>query len=222
MDLYTMYQEHAETRVLVEPDADGVEQKYIVGMGIVYDTWSPVYWGFQERVQAGAATEALQGADIRGSFNHSDDILLARNNGTMELTETPSGVRYRILIDEQDSDSLSTYRKVLNRKVTGSSFTFRVEEEELERIEMEDGTEVLRRTIVKLAELREMGPVTYPFYPTTDSQVRTAPDQDIVKQLFDKAGRANPLAGVEAANRLQKQREMETTEIYKRSIEACR
>lgn len=220
----TLFQQHEQTRAISEGD-EGEEQKFIVGSGIVYNEWSPVYWGFRERVMPGAATERLELDDIRASFNHSDDILLGRNNGTLELTETDLSVDYRILVDEFDADSINTYRKIQSKKVTGSSFTFRIGDEELEYVEMDDGTTLIQRTIHTLKELREMGPVSYPFYPTTDSQARTIPTREELSRICKHHGLnlpdANIKADKEAAIRFQRQIEMEQIEINKRSLELC-
>src|SRR5690554_6288285 len=90
-----------DSRDYLEPDeaevrAEGDEGKErIKGLGIVYSRWSQNLGGFKERIQPGAATEALAKSDIRSLFNHNPDRVLGRlRSGTLELEETDRGVHY--------------------------------------------------------------------------------------------------------------------------------
>lgn len=228
VELIRRFVEGAESRA-----EDGDDGKIIAGRGIVYNQLSPVYWGLQEIIESGAATECLKTDDIRGLFNHESSNLLARYNNpvaddTMTLVENKDGLDYRMQINEADPMAIGVHARVIRRDASGSSFAFRMDSDEYEvtKEELEDGVYLYTRTIFKFKMLYDVGPVTYPYYPTTTSTARTDAQEIELRSMCKRFGFELPDATIEAekiaaANRLQKQREIERSKISVRRRKLC-
>ena len=149
------------------------EGRKISGLGIVYGQETRLWDDLYEVIRPGAATAVLAGEpDIRSAFNHSGDHILGRTkSGTLELEETPEGVRYTV-----SPPDASWARDLINSMergdIDGSSFTFGVEPQDEKVTKREDGTYL--REIFRLSAIGEMGPVSYPAYETTTANVRSA------------------------------------------------
>ena len=158
--------------------ADGAS--YVEGTGIVFSQWSDDLGGFRELVDP-AATDGALDPDMAVCFNHDANFLLGRAPNTAEISTDASGVHYRAEINPDDPSAVSTHAKIARGDVTGSSFQFRVEDD---RWESDDtGT---RRTILKFAEVIEMGPVVFPAYSQTVASARAT---DIAKRMVEVRSR---------------------------------
>lgn len=142
---------------------------HIVGHGAVFDTETEIFRGFFEVVRRGAFTEAISSDDVRGLFNHDSNFVLGRNRaGTMTLREDDKGLLYDIVAPETDIVRDLVLAPMKRGDVTGSSFSFTIDQQRW--TERQDNE---LREILKVKRLYDVGPVTFPAYPTADSQVRT-------------------------------------------------
>lgn len=142
-----------------------------------YELWR----GVKERVMPGAFNRSLAEAqDVRGLFNHDPNLILGRTSaGTMTLKVDKRGLRYEI--EPGDTTVAKDVMSHLKRKdVTGSSFSFRVVKEAW--IKREDGTEIRE---IHDVDLYDVGPVTFPAYPGSDSSVRTE-DVEVAKRSLSE------------------------------------
>lgn len=121
-----------------------------------------------ERIMPGAFDGALTD-DARGLYNHDVSHVLGRQGaGTMRLTSDPRGLRYEI--DLPDTTTGRDVAELVARgDVTGSSFGFTMYGGE-ERYEREGDTHV--RYIVRVGQLYDVGPVTFPAYTAASVAVR--------------------------------------------------
>lgn len=159
-----------ERRTITQPvelRADGAK-KTAAGYAAVFNKLSQNLGGFVEQVAPGAFTKTLQEQDIRGLFNHGEDLVLGRMQaGTLRLVEDGTGLAYEI--DLPDTTVGRDVAVLLERKdVSGSSFGFRTIEDEWG--ETDSGFPL--RTLKQVA-LRDVGPVTFPAYADTDSALRS-------------------------------------------------
>ncbi len=169
-----------------------------VGYAAVFNEWSEDLGGFLEQVAPSAFTKTLAEADIRGLFNHSEDVPLGRvKAGTMRLEADRRGLRYEI--DLPDSPNGQNVAEALRRgDITGSSFGFRTIGDMWD--EHEDGTPL--RTLTEVA-LRDAGPVTFPAYLGADSALRSLAesrslDLDALIEARDAGRLADALAECDA------------------------
>ena len=123
-----------------------------------------------ERIAPGAFDSVID-QDVRAVFNHDPSAVLGRvAAGTLRLELAAGGLSYSV-----DPPNTVTGREVteLIRRgdVDGSSFRFRVapDGQTLDR----DG-ELTIRTITKIRDLVDVGPVTWPAYEATSSATRAA------------------------------------------------
>lgn len=148
----------------VQRRADGVST--ISGYAAVFNTLSEDMWGFREKIAPGAFSGVLEN-DVRCLFNHDSDHVLGRTAaGTLRLTEDDRGLHMECdLPDTQCARDLAV--SIERGDVSGQSFSFITDSDEWN---MQDGTQV--RTITKVGELYDVGPVTFPAYPDTDVAAR--------------------------------------------------
>lgn len=156
----------AETEVRLLKGVDGGKDK-ITGYAAVFNKLSEDLGGFREKIDPGAFADVLEG-DTRALKNHNSDYVLGRTtSGTLKLKEDDTGLRYEIIPPEtQWAKDLMV--SIDRGDITQSSFGFRVADDKWET----QGEENIR-TIIKIAELPDVSPVTYPAYPDTNVQMRT-------------------------------------------------
>lgn len=155
------------TKFEVKAQQDG-EQRKIVGYAAVFDDPAPETWGFIEKIAPGAFTDALKNSDVRALINHDPNLILGRKKaGTLILEEDDKGLRYEI--DPPDVSYANDLAVSMDRgDIDQSSFQFKVEKEE-----WDESGDIPVRTILKISELRDVSPVTFPWYPNTESGLRS-------------------------------------------------
>lgn len=137
---------------------------------------SPIGGRFVERIVPGAF-DAVLGGDVIAAFNHDESRVLGRTGaGSLRLSADEQGLRYEVDLDLEDPDALMVQRKLLTRKITGSSFMFSVAEDGDVWERGQDGT--ITRTITKIGALYDVGPVTFPAYPASTAAMRSLGELD--------------------------------------------
>lgn len=150
------------------------KQQWIVGYAAKFGVDSLDMGDFVERLDPGAfdLVRERRGRkkplETRALWNHDANYPLARYPQTLQMSVDEVGLRYEFPVPE------TTYGKdiasnIANGIVRGSSFSFVIAKDG-EQWSMEEGRSV--RTVTKIAELYDVGPVTYPAYP--DSGVAVA------------------------------------------------
>jgi HK97 family phage prohead protease len=134
----------AELRI----DGDSASPK-ITGYAAVFDTWTDIGGWFKESIKRGAFAKTIKENDVRALLNHEDAKGLA-----IEI-DPPSSV--------WASDLLVSMRR---GDVNQMSFGFNVNKQEIDREEN-------ARTLEDVT-LFDVSVVTYPAYPTTSAEVRSA------------------------------------------------
>lgn len=163
----------------------------IVGYGAVFNSRSEDLGGFTEIIAPGAFDSVLDD-DVRGLFNHDENIVLGRTvSGTMNLSVDETGLRYEIIPPDTQLVRDMVISPMKRGDVSQSSFGFFVEDDEWK----EESVGVITRTITKVGRLLDVSPVTYPAYPDTKVAMRKLtefvqdenkieiPDEDVVEML---------------------------------------
>lgn len=168
-----------ECRLIVEP---GIEFRAATddsgGLGSLHGVavrwgdlsshlWSDYATGksVRERFERGAFLPALaDGADPRCLVNHDGRMLVGRlTSGTLRVNETDIGLEYDVDVPNT-TVGRDLVELVRRGDLSGSSFSFRV---------MKDGqqwdeeSDKVIRTIRRVAEINDVGPVTFPAYETS-------------------------------------------------------
>ena len=191
-------------------DDDEKEKRKVVGYGAVFyregdeGTEYRLFPNVRERIAPTAFDSALQRDDIRSLFNHDPNFVLGRQAaGTLRLSVDEIGLRYEVDLPESRKDVAEA---ISRGDVTGSSFWFRPTRES----ESKDGDGNTVYTIEDL-ELREVGPVTFPAYEATVSEMRSAKMNEARKRHIKKVvetedsvsitfGKSEEWEGVESMN----------------------
>ena len=170
----------------VSPDAGN---NYIEGHPAIYDQITNISGWFNEVIERGAF-DSTNFDDVLFSINHDlQKIPLARsrrNNGssTMTLSLDDRGVYIRANLDtENNSEAKSLYSAVGRGDIDGMSFIFYVEEERWDGLD----TDMPTRHILKIATVREVSAVNFPYYVGTDINARDQNVLDSAVQALDNA-----------------------------------
>ena len=130
--------------------------------GTEYRIWDDVV----ERIMPGAFDRAIKEDDVRGLFNHDDNLILGRTGpGTMKLTVDKRGLRYEI--EPPETTAARDLLVSLGRgDVSGSSFAFKPDDTSYRE---QGKVYVIERRSVKLYDV---GPVSFPAYTATEAEAR--------------------------------------------------
>lgn len=155
------------------------EDFVLAGTAISYDCLSQDLGGFFERVMPGAFADSLKsGADVKCLLNHDSNVVLGRTkSGTLQLQDTPKGLRFRCQLSENNSQHADVFDSVKRGDLSECSFAFTVPQggDAFDEV-TQDGKRFVRRTITK-ANLRDVSVVAYPAYNAkgaTSVDARTA------------------------------------------------
>lgn len=171
--------EQRMVETIFEVKADGEEKKRIEGYAALFDDPAPETWGFVEKIAPGAFTDAIKNSDTRALINHDPNLILGRSkSGTLTREEDEKGLFYEI--DPPDTSYANDLMESMKRgDIDQSSFQFTVEKEE-----WDESGDVPVRTILKVGELRDVSPVTFPWYPKTESGLRSR--EEILDEYEEK------------------------------------
>lgn len=164
--------------------------KMFVGYAFRYGVESESLGGFVERIRRGAEDKTIREQDLRALFNHAPDNLLGRMGaGTLRLASDGVGLGYQI---DQPDTSLGRDLAVLTARgdVYGSSFTFLpVGAKGVAWMRTERGYPLRE---IREMRMRDVGPVTFPAYPTSDvalrslAEARSLPFEDVIAAAADE------------------------------------
>lgn len=166
-EIKSKFGKDVELRFIPNVEARADEEGNITGYAAVFNSWSPDYYGWRERI-APTAFEGVDMKDVVVTFNHNFDNILARTgNGSAKLSVDERGLKYEF---KAPNTSLGRDMAELIRTqtVAGSSFMFTVKEETWE----EKDSDSYDRTITKIEKLYELGPVSTPWYPDTTADLK--------------------------------------------------
>lgn len=162
------------------------EGPVITGYAAVFDQESVDLGGFIEVIRRGAFSDVLaRGDDIVALWNHDVNYVLGRvSNGTLKLEEDDIGLRYEVRPRRGGwiDDLIESIRR---RDVQGNSFSFFVAEGGDRWTKREDGTYL--REILRVAEVRDVGPVTLPAYRQTIVVARSVAERAESLRAQDEA-----------------------------------
>jgi len=152
-----------------EVRAEGNESPKIIGYAAVYNKLSEDLGGFREKIQPGFFTKVL-GDDVRALFNHNEDKVLGRTkSGTLKLEENSKGLK--VEISPPDTSYAKDLLNLISRgDVDQMSFQWITEQDEWDTSDLKN----VVRTLVSAKELLDISPVTFPAYPQTHAQLRSA------------------------------------------------
>jgi len=138
-----------------------------VGYAAVFERFSVELWGFREKIRAGAFAAVLED-DVRALVNHDSNLVIGRRKaGTLRLQEDALGLRCEIDLPDT-TVGRDTKEQIRRGDIDGMSFSFVTDKEEWDWSDEDNPV----RTIVAVAELYDVGPVTFPAYTDTSIAMR--------------------------------------------------
>ena len=142
----------------------------ISGYAAKYNSFTDLGF-FREQIKAGAFNEAIASTktDVRCLKNHDPNLILGRTkNGTLRMTSNSVGLRFENDMPDTNTGK-DTLEEIRTGLISGCSFAFTVSEDDWKYYDDKPA----ERTIVKIKELFDVGPVTYPAYPDTTVAARS-------------------------------------------------
>ena len=144
------------------------DKKIIEGYFVVYNERTELWDGVFEEISDKALLKSLQKNDVRCLFNHDANIVLGRTgNNTLQLKSDEYGLFGTLEINENDSEALNIYHRIVRGDINACSFGFYPTRET--RHEDEDGSV---RYVIEEGDILEVSPVAFPAYPTTEIAAR--------------------------------------------------
>ena len=169
--------EDVERRCLptAEIRIDGETAPKITGYAAVFNTWADIGGWFKESIKPGAFAKTIKESDVRALMNHNENYVLGRNKaGTLKLGEDSKGLA--VEIDPVPATWADDLLKSMRRgDVSQMSFGFQVNKSEVDYEKDE--------RILTDVTLFDVSVVTFPAYPTTSAQVRSAFQKEQKKEL---------------------------------------
>lgn len=159
-----------------------------------------------ERIMPGAFDRALaERQDVRCLFNHEPDHVLGRTAaGTLRLRTDATGLFFEADENLEDPTAAGVFSKVARGDVSGSSFSFVAV---MERWTHDQAADRSIREVFDV-DLFDVGPVTFPWYPSTSAGARSivpasreAAEQLAAVAAQQRAALANARARVEIDGR---------------------
>ena len=175
-----------------EPGEGKQESRTVEGYAALFGVTANIGGWFDERIEPGAFSAALERSDIRALFNHDPNYILARSkSGTLEVKEDKKGLFYRF--DVPDTTFGNDFLKMLRRgDISQSSFAFTVKKQVWE--EERSGEEIkYTRVIEEVDEIYDVSPVTYPAYSETTVSARSIKNQQNDLHKFEAGKRERAL-----------------------------
>jgi HK97 family phage prohead protease len=141
----------------------------IEGYAAVFDSNSEDM-GFIERIAPGAFKDALKRSDARALFNHNPDYVLGRMSaGTLTLREDKKGLFMSVTPPDTQTIRDLVLSPIERGDINQQSFGFTIEADRWDNLD----TDKPSRTILKVRELYDVSPVTYPAYQDTTVALRS-------------------------------------------------
>lgn len=140
------------------------------GAFAVFNTRSHDLGGFKEEMSPKAFNRIIandgQRNQVQAWFNHNPDALLATvRAGTLKIWTDERAAWYEFPYDVNDPDHQRVAAKAERGDLVGSSFGFRASADEWTT----DETDYPLRTVTEVSALRDVGPVSTPAYPATET-----------------------------------------------------
>ena len=173
------------------PGEAKAQKRIVEGYAALFNSTTTIGGWFDEMIEPGAFTEALQTSDIRALFNHDPNYILARSTaGTLEVTEDDKGLFYRFEVP--NSNFGNDFLEMLRRgDVSQSSFAFTVAKQRWEEEKMGEESKY-KRVIEKVDQIYDVSPVTYPAYPETSVSARSKA-QEFQKPIISTTNKVDAL-----------------------------
>jgi uncharacterized protein len=117
-----------ETRCLSELRAAEGDEMALVGYAARFNSESKDLGGYKETIAPGAFSRALkEGGEVKCLFNHDSSQILGRTkNGTLTLSEDDKGLRFRCVLNKDDSAARDLHARVKSGLIDECSFAFTV------------------------------------------------------------------------------------------------
>lgn len=151
-------------------EAEGDGSPKIAGYAAVFDSLSEDMGGFREIVRAGAFSRTLEeNTDVRSFWNHDPNRIIGRTkSGTLTVEQDEVGLRFEVKPPTGPTGQ-DVVEAVRRGDVDAMSFGFVAKQDKVTK--REDGT--ILRELLDL-DLFEVSPVTFPAYPSTSAEIRSA------------------------------------------------
>jgi len=169
----------------VRSENEETKEVEIFGYAALFNSRTNLGW-MDEVVAPGAFDDCMEN-DVRCLLNHDSNIVLGRGNNNVPAYEEKKtsmligvdekGLWYRVRLDLENPNHKSAYLSIKRGDISQSSFGFTTKETAWEKTP--DGENNLRK-IVKVEQLYDVSPVTYPAYADTSVAKRTMPTEEPV------------------------------------------
>ncbi len=160
-----------ERRTFAGTELRALSNMEISGIAAAYGVLSHDLGGFKEIISPGAFSRSLrEGADVKATFNHDPSIILGRTkSGTLQLSDSPQGLRWVAQLDKGSQQHNDIYRAIKRGDVSDCSFAFTCPaggDDFSDSGDVDENGRSIKRRCLRDVNLMDVSAVTYPAYPT--------------------------------------------------------
>tara|TARA_X000001316_G_scaffold11358_1_gene4124 strand:- start:1276 stop:1899 length:624 start_codon:yes stop_codon:yes gene_type:complete len=173
-------------------NGDNEDINIVMGYAAVFDEESEVLgFGFTEVIDRNAFSNT-NFSEARALFNHDPNYVLGSvKAGTLRLSVDERGLKYEIDMPSSSTINDLVGEPIKRGDINQSSFAFTLRYNSKEPYERwERGKDKDKRTLLDIAEVFDVSPVTYPAYKQTTVSARSYNDfkeqQDKLKTVTDQ------------------------------------
>jgi Escherichia/Staphylococcus phage prohead protease len=151
------------------------DEMALVGYATLFNNMSSNLGGFRETIKPGAFSRSIDGgARVVCLFNHDANKILGRVPGTLTVSEDSRGLKFKCILDPNNSEHKNLHSSVARGDVDQCSFSFTVPKGGQsfdDGLDPDTGKPCLMRTLTDV-DLMDVSPVVYPAYPNTSVNAR--------------------------------------------------
>lgn len=149
------------------------EPTILSGYAAVFNQETVIGGEFRERIAKTAFDDVLEQSNTIAAVNHDSKMVLGRSKaGSLKLSVDAVGLRYDVKLPNTTL-ARDTVENVRNGNYAGSSFKFTVKRDGMTILEPKHRDDLPLVVINRVADLIDVGPVTFPAYEQTSVSVRS-------------------------------------------------
>lgn len=168
-----------EKRTIKRAEGDEQEVEVIVGRATPFNQYSQLLGWFKEQIVP-AAFDDCDMSDGAALKNHDSNLLLGRYPETLELETRADGL-YFVAYPPNTQTAKDCIEEIRAKMIRGCSFQFTIAPGGSDwDTDPETGVEI--RTIKKIAKLYDVGPVTFPAYLQTNTDVAKRDHESAIRE----------------------------------------
>lgn len=165
------YRHVTDIEVRTQEDGAMIVEGYASTFNQPYELWRDDNYVVSEQVDSRAFDEADM-SDVIMQYDHEGRVFARNSNGTLAIIPDEKGLRIRADLGGTEIGR-QLYEEIKGGYTDKMSFGFRVDKDQREQSNLEDGTVAVLRTITRISKLYDVSAVSLPANDATSISARS-------------------------------------------------